>query len=222
MDAIRYIADILSWLLLLAFVLRLMLQLVRADFRDPLADAVVRVTNWLVLPLRRGLPPLGRDADPRDRSDAVLAATGARPTAFLATLGPLATYSTRASFTRNLLAAGGIDAATVVSVLLISLGRTALLLLPAGYGTLPWLAGLRLTLTDLVTLVLKIYLFGLIVYWLIGFIAPAGSSPGSRLLSQLCEPVLRPVRRLIPPIGQIDFSPLWVCILISAALLLVR
>ncbi len=83
-------------------------------------------------------------------------------------------------------------------------------------------AGLRLTLTDLVTLVLKIYLFGLIVYWLIGFIAPAGSSPGSRLLSQLCEPVLRPVRRLIPPIGQIDFSPLWVCILISAALLLVR
>jgi len=174
-DAIRYIADILSWLLLLAFVLRLMLQLVRADFRDPLADAVVRVTNWLVLPLRRVLPPAGR-----------------------------------------------IDTATVVSVLLISLGRTALLLLLAGYGTLPWLAGLRLTLTDLVTLVLKIYLFGLIVYWLIGFIAPAGSSPGSRLLSQLCEPVLRPVRRLIPPIGQIDFSPLWVCILISAALLLVR
>jgi methylmalonyl-CoA mutase len=46
----------------------------------------------------------------RDRSDAVLAATGSRPTAFLATLGPLATYSTRASFARNLLAAGGIDA----------------------------------------------------------------------------------------------------------------
>ena len=40
----------------------------------------------------------------RDRSDAVLAATGARPTAFLATLGPLATYSARASFARNLLA----------------------------------------------------------------------------------------------------------------------
>ncbi len=46
----------------------------------------------------------------RDRSDAVLAATGSRPTAFLATLGPLATYSTRAAFARNLLAAGGIAA----------------------------------------------------------------------------------------------------------------
>jgi methylmalonyl-CoA mutase len=46
----------------------------------------------------------------RDSSDAALVATGARPTAFLATLGPLAAYSTRASFARNLLAAGGIDA----------------------------------------------------------------------------------------------------------------
>jgi methylmalonyl-CoA mutase len=46
----------------------------------------------------------------RDRSDEALAASGARPTAFLATLGPLATYSTRASFARNLLAAGGVDA----------------------------------------------------------------------------------------------------------------
>jgi methylmalonyl-CoA mutase len=58
--------------------------------------------------------PVYRPAAPfeayRDRSDAVLAATGARPTAFLATLGPLATYSARTSFTRNLLAAGGIDA----------------------------------------------------------------------------------------------------------------
>ena len=46
----------------------------------------------------------------RDRSDAVLAATGTRPTAFLATLGPLAAYAARAGFARNLLHAGGIDA----------------------------------------------------------------------------------------------------------------
>jgi len=45
----------------------------------------------------------------RDRSDAHLAATGARPRAFLATLGPLATHAARAGFTRNLLHAGGID-----------------------------------------------------------------------------------------------------------------
>jgi len=32
-------------------------QLVRADFRDPMADAIVRVTNWLISPLRKVLPP---------------------------------------------------------------------------------------------------------------------------------------------------------------------
>ena len=45
MEAIRYIVDTLLWLLTLAFVLRLLLQIVRANFRDPMADAVVRVPN---------------------------------------------------------------------------------------------------------------------------------------------------------------------------------
>jgi methylmalonyl-CoA mutase len=39
----------------------------------------------------------------------VLAETGARPRAFLATLGPLAAYTVRAAFARNLLQAGGIE-----------------------------------------------------------------------------------------------------------------
>ncbi|MDP1807401.1 MAG: hypothetical protein Q8K72_19650, partial [Acidimicrobiales bacterium] len=46
----------------------------------------------------------------RDRSDAQLADTGTRPRAFLATLGPLAAYTARAGFARNLLQAGGIEA----------------------------------------------------------------------------------------------------------------
>ena len=45
----------------------------------------------------------------RDRSDAVRDATGTRPRAFLATLGPLAVHAARAGFARNLLHAGGID-----------------------------------------------------------------------------------------------------------------
>jgi methylmalonyl-CoA mutase len=60
-----------------------------------------------------GLPRF-RPAEPyealRDRSDAVLAESGARPRAFLATLGPLSAYAVRAGFARNLLAAGGIEA----------------------------------------------------------------------------------------------------------------
>jgi YggT family protein len=60
MEAIKYIVDMLLLLLTLAFVLRLLFQWVRADFRDPVADAIVRVTNWLIMPLRRLLPPIGK------------------------------------------------------------------------------------------------------------------------------------------------------------------
>ena len=45
----------------------------------------------------------------RDRSDALLEKTGARPSAFLATLGSLAAHGARAAFARNLLQAGGIE-----------------------------------------------------------------------------------------------------------------
>ena len=98
----------------------------------------------------------------------------------------------------------------------------SLVMLLMGYGYLNWLVGLRMTLVDLVALVLKIYLFALLAYALMSFIAPGTYAPGARLVSQLCEPVLRPVRKLIPPIGQIDFSVLWLSIIISALLMLVR
>jgi YggT family protein len=177
MEAIRYIVDTLLWLLTLAFVLRLLFQLVRADFRDPIADAIVRVTNWLIMPLRRLLPPIGR-----------------------------------------------VDTATVVAVLLAAGVRTFVMMAMAGMGlgAGDLIAFLRITLLNLADMVLRIYLFAMLLYWLTGFIAPGGYGPGLRLLAQLCEPILKRVRRIIPPIGQIDFSFLWVSIAIGALLVLLR
>jgi YggT family protein len=175
MEAIRYIVDTLLWLLTLAFVLRLLFQWVRADFRDPMADAIVRVTNWLILPLRRVLPPIRK-----------------------------------------------IDTATVVAVLAVAAVRTSATLALSGVGVGDPFLFLRVTAVDLVGLVLRIYLFALLLYWLTSFVSPGGYAPGVRLLAQLCEPVLKPVRRMIPPIGQIDFSVLWVSIVIGALLVLLR
>jgi YggT family protein len=177
MEAIRYIVDTLLWLLTLAFVLRLLLQLVRADFRDPLADAIVRVTNWLIRPLRRFIRPIGK-----------------------------------------------LDTATVVAVLLVAALRTfgIIALAGASTGDLGVWAFLRITAIDLVGMVLRIYLFAMLLYWLTSFVNPGGYAPGIRLLGQLCEPILRRVRRVIPPIGQIDFSFLWVSIAIGALLVLLR
>src|SRR5271170_3892079 len=174
MEAIRYIVDTLLWLLTLAFVLRLLFQLVRADFRDPMADAIVRVTNWLIMPLRRLLPPIGK-----------------------------------------------VDTATVVAVLLVAAARTFILMALAGREADA--AGfLRFTLLDLAGMLLRIYLFAMLLYWLTSFLSSSGRAPGVRLLAQLCEPILKPVRRIIPPIGQIDFSFLWVSIAIGALLVLLR
>ncbi|MDQ1721049.1 MAG: methylmalonyl-CoA mutase, partial [Pseudonocardiales bacterium] len=59
-----------------------------------------------------GLPRV-RHAEPfealRDRSDAQLAATGARPRVFLAAFGPASAHAARLTFARNLLDTGGIE-----------------------------------------------------------------------------------------------------------------
>lgn len=171
MDVIVFIVDTLLWLLTLAFLLRLLFQWVRADFRDPIADAIVRVTNWLVLPLRRVLPPIGK-----------------------------------------------VDTATVVAVIAAASIRTVAIMALAGISIAAPGPILRVTVVDLADLVLKVYLFAMLLYALTSFVSPGGYAPGVRLLTQLCEPILKPVRRIIPRIGQIDFSVLWVSIAIGALL----
>ena len=48
-----FIAETLFELYVLCFVLRFVLQATRADFHNPLSQLIVRVTNPVVLPLRR-------------------------------------------------------------------------------------------------------------------------------------------------------------------------
>ena len=59
-DALIYVLHALFSLVVWAFLFRLLLQITRADFRNPFAGAVLALTNPLVLPLRRLLPPIGR------------------------------------------------------------------------------------------------------------------------------------------------------------------
>jgi len=60
MRELLFVVDFIFSLVVGAFLLRLLFQLVRADFRNPLAQAIVRITNPVVVPLRKLLPPLGR------------------------------------------------------------------------------------------------------------------------------------------------------------------
>jgi YggT family protein len=117
---------------------------------------------------------------------------------------------------------GKVDSATLVAVIAVAAARTATQLAFGGLGFGNPLLFVRVTALSLVDMLLRVYLFALLLYWLTSYLSRGSYAPGVRLLAQLCEPILKPVRRLIPPIGQIDFSVLWVAIVISALLILLR
>src|SRR5471032_1413668 len=58
MAALIYIIQSLLTLALFVVLARLFLQWARADFRNPICQAIVRLTNPVIVPLRRILPPI--------------------------------------------------------------------------------------------------------------------------------------------------------------------
>jgi len=59
-NALVFIIHSIAQLYLLVLLLRLWLPLLRADFRNPLAPAILRLTSPVVVPIRRIVPPIGR------------------------------------------------------------------------------------------------------------------------------------------------------------------
>ena len=59
-QALYYVVKTLAQLYLLLYLLRFWLPLVGADFRNPIAQAVLRLTSPLIVPLRRFIPSFGR------------------------------------------------------------------------------------------------------------------------------------------------------------------
>ncbi|MDM3872043.1 YggT family protein [Porticoccus sp. W117] len=53
---------------------------------------------------------------------------------------------------------------------------------------------------------LNIYLFSFFVIFIASWVAPGSSHPGLQLVHQIAEPVIKPIRNLIPPMGGLDFS----------------
>lgn len=59
MEAINYLLNFIFDTLLMILILRIWLQLVRADFYNPLCQFIVKVSNPLVIPFRKVIPGLG-------------------------------------------------------------------------------------------------------------------------------------------------------------------
>jgi YggT family protein len=65
---------------------------------------------------------------------------------------------------------------------------------------------------------LVFFMGAIFIYALLSWVVPAGYNPVMALLGAVCEPVLRPFRRLIPPIGGLDLSALWALLALGVVL----
>jgi YggT family protein len=175
MQALAFIIDTLLGLYQAVLLLRLLMQLTRADFRNPLARGIVQLTDPVILPLRRLLPPMGKT-----------------------------------------------DSASVAALLLFAAAKVWVLTLLYGYGLPTAMTLVRGIALDLIKLVLHTYFFSIVLNALLSFVAQGNYSPAQSLLHAICEPVLKPVRKVIPAISGLDLSPLWVCIAIQALLILLH
>lgn len=158
----------LFFLYLLAIVMRFLLQLVRADFYNPVSQFLVKITNPLLLPLRRIVPGYA-----------------------------------------------GVDFACIVLALLVQMIGTELLVFMK-YGGLVGIVPLMVaSVFGLLALLLTFYFFAILLMIILSWVAPGTNSPAVLLLYQLTEPVMAPFRRIIPPLGGLDLSPIVVFIVIT-------
>jgi YggT family protein len=104
---------------------------------------------------------------------------------------------------------GHIETASLVILLFAeALQLVALSLILPGSLSLGFLVVYALTGT--LRLIIKAYFFALIAEIILSWVQPY--SPATQLLKELVNPLMRPVRRLIPPVGNLDLSPIPVII----------
>ncbi|CAD5379071.1 YggT family protein [Pseudomonas sp. OF001] len=170
-----YVLQTLGSLYLLIVLLRFILQLVRADFYNPLSQFAVKATKPLLNPLRKVIPGFG-----------------------------------------------GLDLASLVLAILVQLLLMALTLLLMGIGIAALLPQLLIwAVIGVTALFLKVFFFALIASVILSWVAPGSYNPAAQLINQICEPLLMPIRRLLPNLGGLDISPIFAFIALNLVDMLV-
>ena len=147
-------------LYVIAVILRFLFELLRVDFRNPLAQMIVAVTNPPLRVMRRFIPGL---------------------------------Y--------------GIDLSAVALIWILELVKLAAPLMLAGYP-FGWSGALVLSLAEGLNSVVWVFLLAVLASVVVSWVAPRSAHPAVRIVDDLSRPVMMPFRRLLPPIGGLDFSPI--------------
>lgn len=173
-SAIVFIVNAVTSLYLLVLLLRFWMPFLQADFRNPLAQGILRLTSPLVVPVRRIVPPLGR-----------------------------------------------LDTATVLVAFVIQYVTVFLLLIIVGQ-TAGFVHIAVTAVVKLVVLSINLFVYAIFIRVILSWVAQGAYNPATAIIATLTEPVLRPFRRLLPPMGGFDLSPIIAIILLLAATIVVN
>lgn len=105
-------------------------------------------------------------------------------------------------------------AAFIAAWLLEGLAIALTYSLTTGYAVDVWFLVIR-ALYETLLLVLTIYWYSIIIVIVLSWIAPGSYHPLAALLVQITEPILAPARRLLPPLGGLDLSPILVWMVLT-------
>lgn len=70
-------------------------------------------------------------------------------------------------------------------------------------------------LVTFIELLFTIFYFAILGRVILSWISPRGNDPVSPLLYQITEPILKPIRQVVPPLGMFDLTPMIALILLT-------
>ena len=110
---------------------------------------------------------------------------------------------------------GKIDTATIVAILLIQMLATAALVALQGYSVPNPLYLFIWGVLGAIGMLVNIYFIAILASIIISWVAPGSYNPLILLLHQLTEPVMAPFRKILPSMGGLDLSPIFVFLAIN-------
>lgn len=104
-------------------------------------------------------------------------------------------------------AIGKIDTSAIVLALLLIMIKTALLLLIVG-KEIPGVYLVWYSLIEFAKLIIWIFIIAMIVQAIMSWVGNTHGNPLTNILYHLTNPILRPIRNVMPNLGMIDISPM--------------
>ena len=162
MKTLTFLLSTVFELYTMVLLLRVWMQWARCDFYNPFSQFVVKITQPVVGPLRRIIPPMG----------------------------PL-------------------DSASLLLAFILCVAKAIVLFMVITFQPIIWISAVLILVKTVGSLIFWVLLVMAIMSWV-----SRGRSPVEYALIQLTEPLLRPIRSLLPAMGGIDFSPMLLVLLL--------